>query len=136
MRGRLADFGLVKLHCHEQDPVVTRLVGMVGYMAPETIETDRHLIGWVRELAAQGRICEAADPKIEGEYKDEDMEILLNLGLSCCNIDPQLRPSMKEIVVTLMDFDKPPSRDSSTSVLERIPSTAWEDRLDIVVVSF
>ena len=50
------------------------------------------------------------------------MEILLNLGLSCCSVDPQLRPSMKEIVVTLTDLDKPPSGDYSTLMLEPIHS--------------
>lgn len=165
MRGRLADFGLAKLYSQDQQrPVVTRLVGTVGYMAPElvssgpttasdvysfgvlllevacgrrTIEVDdRHLIGWVRGLAAQGIICEGADPRIEGEYKDEDMEILLNLGLSCCNVDRKLRPSMKEIVVKLTGLDKPPPcGDCSTLVLDLIPSVVQEDRSEIILLS-
>jgi serine/threonine protein kinase len=35
MRGRLGDFGLVKLYQHGEVPNTTRVVGTLGYLAPE-----------------------------------------------------------------------------------------------------
>ncbi|XP_057485322.1 L-type lectin-domain containing receptor kinase S.1-like [Actinidia eriantha] len=132
MRGRLGDFGLAKLYKHGQAPATTRLVGTIGYMAPELVFTsstaasdvysfgvvvleaacgrrpthllsddDPPLIDWVRGLLEEGRLLEAADWRLGGEYNKDDMELVLNLGLRCCNPDPQLRPTMKEVVALL-----------------------------------
>lgn len=35
MRGRLGDFGLAKLYTHGEEPGTTRVVGTLGYLAPE-----------------------------------------------------------------------------------------------------
>jgi serine/threonine protein kinase len=37
MNGRLGDFGLARMHDHSQVPNTTRVVGTVGYLAPEVI---------------------------------------------------------------------------------------------------
>ncbi|KAF3437518.1 hypothetical protein FNV43_RR20272 [Rhamnella rubrinervis] len=108
MRGRLGDFGLAKLYQHGEVPNTTRVVGTLGYLAPElatiaapTAASDVYsfgvvvlevgcgrrpidmeaeedkvvLIDWVRDLYAQGKICEAADVRINGEeYEKEEME--------------------------------------------------------------
>lgn len=136
MRGRLGDFGLAKLYQHGEVPNTTRVVGTLGYLAPElatvavpTAASDVYsfgvvvlevacgrrpidmeaeedevvLIDWVRDLYAQGKVCEAADVRINGdEYKKEEIEGLLKLGLACCHPDPQRRPSMKEVVAMLV----------------------------------
>lgn len=41
MNGRLGDFGLARMHSHGQVASTTKLVGTVGYMAPEVIKTGR-----------------------------------------------------------------------------------------------
>ncbi|CAK7350581.1 unnamed protein product [Dovyalis caffra] len=41
MNGRLGDFGLARVHGHGQVPRTTRVVGTVGYMAPEVVRTGR-----------------------------------------------------------------------------------------------
>ncbi|KAF5186380.1 L-type lectin-domain containing receptor kinase S.1 [Thalictrum thalictroides] len=134
MRGRLGDFGLAKLYQHGQAPGTTRVVGTLGYLAPELanvpaptaasdvysfgvvvmevvcgrrpIETwsddEPLLIDWVRELYEEGKLREAADERMYGEYKVEDVEIILKLGLACCHPDPQHRPTMKEVVAILI----------------------------------
>ncbi|MED6111774.1 L-type lectin-domain containing receptor kinase S.1 [Stylosanthes scabra] len=135
MRGRLGDFGLAKLYQQGEVPNTTRVVGTLGYLAPELatvavptsasdvysfgvvllevacgrrpIETSAAeeevvLMDWVRELYARGSVCEAADPRLEGEYEDEDMEMVLKLGLACCHPEPQRRPTMKEVVAVLI----------------------------------
>ncbi|CAB4280701.1 unnamed protein product [Prunus armeniaca] len=135
MRGRLGDFGLAKLYEHGEVPNTTRVVGTLGYLAPElanlasptaasdvysfgvvllevacgrkpiemeAAEDEVVLIDWVRELYARGRVGEAADRRLEGQYEEEQMEVALKLGLACCHPDPQRRPSMKEIVAVLV----------------------------------
>ncbi|KAM7254840.1 hypothetical protein ACFE04_020081 [Oxalis oulophora] len=41
MNGRLGDFGLARMHDHGQVPTTTRVVGTVGYMAPEVVRSGR-----------------------------------------------------------------------------------------------
>ncbi|KAA8529635.1 hypothetical protein F0562_034265 [Nyssa sinensis] len=164
MRGRLGDFGLAKLYKHGQAPATTRLVGTIGYMAPELVKagftaasdvysfgvvvlevacgrrpTDMEtideplLIDWVRKLFEEGRILEAVDGRIAGEYKVEDMEMVLKLGLACCNLDPHLRPNMKEVVTMLMDIAAIPA--SSDCLFPEIQLNGIDVAGDISTVS-
>ncbi|XP_015960910.1 probable L-type lectin-domain containing receptor kinase VII.2, partial [Arachis duranensis] len=41
MNARLGDFGLARMHHHEQIPNTSRVIGTVGYMAPELLRTGR-----------------------------------------------------------------------------------------------
>ncbi|KAL3835239.1 hypothetical protein ACJIZ3_009975 [Penstemon smallii] len=136
MRGRLGDFGLAKLYTHGSVPNTTRVVGTLGYLAPEVatlaapteatdvysfgvvvlevacgrrpIETaveseeEEVLIDWVRQKYMEGKLSEAADKRIKGEYELEEMESVLKLGLSCCHPDPLRRPTMGEVVAILI----------------------------------
>ncbi|EXB93547.1 L-type lectin-domain containing receptor kinase S.1 [Morus notabilis] len=135
MRGRLGDFGLAKLYGHNEAPNTTRVVGTLGYMAPElatvtsptaasdvysfgvvvlevacgrrpiemnVAEEEVVLIDWVRDLYVEGRVVEAADKRIRGEYEVEEMEVVLKLGLASCHPDPQRRPTMREVVAVLI----------------------------------
>ncbi|XP_031479227.1 L-type lectin-domain containing receptor kinase S.1 [Nymphaea colorata] len=130
MRGRLGDFGLARLYEHGQAPRTTRVVGTLGYLAPELaritaptkscdvfsfgivmlevacgrrpIEEEPILIDWVRELYTAGRVLEAADKRIAGEYDPDDVETVLKLGLACCHPEPDQRPSIKQVVSVLL----------------------------------
>ncbi|KAF8722938.1 hypothetical protein HU200_022077 [Digitaria exilis] len=41
MNGRLGDFGLARLYDHGADPHTTRVVGTMGYLAPELVRTGK-----------------------------------------------------------------------------------------------
>ena len=41
MNGRLSDFGLAKLYNHGSNPSTTRVVGTLGYLAPELTRTGK-----------------------------------------------------------------------------------------------
>ncbi|CAN4088067.1 unnamed protein product [Withania somnifera] len=135
-RGRLGDFGLAKLYTHGGVPNTTRVVGTLGYLAPEVVtrtnptaasdvysfgvvvlevacgrrpidtgfvlEEEEVLIDWVRQKYREGRLCEAADNRIKGQYSVEEMEAVLKLGLTCCHPDPLRRPTMSEVVAILL----------------------------------
>ncbi|XP_016446713.2 L-type lectin-domain containing receptor kinase S.1 [Nicotiana tabacum] len=136
MRGRLGDFGLAKLYTHGGVPNTTRVVGTLGYLAPEVVtratptaasdvysfgvvvlevacgrrpidtgfmvEEEEVLIDWVRQKYREGRLCEAADDRIRGQYSEDEMEAMLKLGLTCCHPDPLRRPTMREVVAVLL----------------------------------
>ncbi|KAK0587409.1 hypothetical protein LWI29_022408 [Acer saccharum] len=72
-----------------------------------TTEDDDEAVlkDWVRELYGQGRLIEAADRRIREEYKIEEMEMALKLGLACCHPDPMKRPDMKDVVAILVGAD-------------------------------
>ncbi|KAG9446712.1 hypothetical protein H6P81_012840 [Aristolochia fimbriata] len=157
MRGRLGDFGLAKLYQHGQAPCSTRVVGTLGYLAPELakvpaptaasdvysfgvvileVATGRRpidtmsddeppLIDRVRQLYVDGRILDAADERIAGEYPVEEMERALKLGLACCHPDPDRRPSMKEVVVVLAGQEA--AADPGGATLRRLSGLARGD---------
>lgn len=135
MRGRLGDFGLAKLYEHGGAPNTTRVVGTLGYLAPELAsasspteasdvysfgvvvlevvcgrrpiqygeEEDMVLVDWVRDLYGQGVVVNAADERVRTECDtDDEIELLLKLGLACCHPDPAKRPTMREIVSLLI----------------------------------
>ncbi|XP_057804280.1 L-type lectin-domain containing receptor kinase S.1 [Salvia miltiorrhiza] len=79
LRGRLGDFGLAKLYTHGQVPNTTRVVGTLGYLAPEvvtlaspTAASDVYSFGVVVLEVACGR-----KPIMTG-VADEDEEILID----------------------------------------------------------
>lgn len=135
MRGRLGDFGLAKLYERGAAPSSTRVVGTLGYLAPElaveakpTAASDVYSFGvvvleaacgrrpieraarlededwvmveWVREMYAKGRLVEVAEKEME--FREEEMELVLKLGLTCCHPEPEKRPTMGEVVALLL----------------------------------
>ena len=67
------------------------------------------LLDWVRECWAAGCIVEAADPKLDNEYAIEEMELVMKLGLICCQKMPEARPTMREVICYLDGSDNLPS---------------------------
>ncbi|KAH7531115.1 hypothetical protein JRO89_XSUnG0018500 [Xanthoceras sorbifolium] len=41
LNGKLGDFGLARLHDHGSNPQTTKLVGTIGYIAPELLKTGK-----------------------------------------------------------------------------------------------
>ncbi|KAJ9146696.1 hypothetical protein P3X46_028930 [Hevea brasiliensis] len=128
LNGRLGDFGLARLYNHGSNPQTTHVVGTVGYLAPElarfgkaTTSTDVFafgafllevacgrrpiglpeevvLVDWVIEYWKRGAIIDASDPRLEGNYVIEEMELVLKLGLLCSHSVPTIRPSMRQVM--------------------------------------
>jgi serine/threonine protein kinase len=94
MNGRLGDFGLARMHDHGQVPNTTRVVGTVGYLAPEVIRSGRasaqtdvfgfgvlilevmcgrrpieegkpDLVDWAWQLMVQGQLLNALDARLK-----------------------------------------------------------------------
>ncbi|EEF29389.1 kinase, putative [Ricinus communis] len=131
LTGRLGDFGLARLYEHGSNPGTTRVVGTLGYLAPEMPRTGKAtacsdvyafgalllevacgrrpiepkaspeemvLVDWVWEMFKQGRVLDVVDSRLNGEYNEGEMMMVLTLGLMCSNNAPMARPSMRQVV--------------------------------------
>ncbi|KAJ0021083.1 hypothetical protein Pint_32754 [Pistacia integerrima] len=130
LNGRLGDFGLAKLYDHGSNPQTTKLVGTIGYLAPEFIRTGKattstdvfafgafmlevacgkrpieqqgygvvYLVEWIINWWKRGAIIDASDPRLEGIYAEEQMELVLKLGLFCSHPNPAARPNMRQVM--------------------------------------
>ncbi|CAI9753967.1 unnamed protein product [Fraxinus pennsylvanica] len=153
MRGRLGDFGLAKLYAHGEVPNTTRVVGTFGYLAPEvatqaspTAAGDVYSFGVVvlevacgrrpiqtavereeEEKYIKGRLLEAADERIKGQYEVEEMEAILKLGLACCHPNPLHRPTMGEVVAILIGDNVSVAPKDLLSELTPMRSNTSED---------
>jgi hypothetical protein len=60
------------------------------------------LVDFVLEQWKAGRIKDARDPRMGGCDEDEDdLELVLKLGLLCSHPDPQHRPTMRQVMQIL-----------------------------------
>jgi serine/threonine protein kinase len=131
LNGRLGDFGLARLYEHGANPGTTRVVGTLGYLAPELPRTGKSstcsdvfafgalllevacgrrpiepkvlheelvLVEWVWEKYKEGRMLEVVDPKLNGKFDENEVMMVLKLGMICSNDVPTIRPSMRQVV--------------------------------------
>ncbi|KAH7531122.1 hypothetical protein JRO89_XSUnG0019200 [Xanthoceras sorbifolium] len=160
LNGKLGDFGLARLYDHGSNPQTTNLVGTVGYLAPELLRTgkattssdvfsfgafmlevacgrrpmelgDMDLVDWVIECWKKGSILDASDQRLEGLFVEEQMELVLKLGMFCSHPNPAIRPSMKQVMQYLDGDAKFPDISPDSNVIGAF--TATNEASDIVV---
>lgn len=132
----LGDFGLARL-LQTDSYVTTMVAGTPGYLAPEvsftgraTPESDVYSFGMVvleivcgkrsRGIMEEnslvdsvwnvyelGDLLKCVDPKLEGDYCEEQVKRSLVLGLACLHPDFMLRPRMRKVVQILMNESEP-----------------------------
>lgn len=117
MNARLGDFGLAKMHDHGQLANTTRVVGTVGYMAPEVVQTGRGsvqtdvfgfgvlvlevvsgrrpiqeglsgLVEWVRRLMETGELLSALDERLKSRGGYDIEEVERVLYLGLACVNP------------------------------------------------
>jgi len=59
------------------------------------------LVEWVWQLYGIGKVLEAADPRLDGDFDEQQMERLMIVGLWCAHPDRNLRPSIRETIHVL-----------------------------------
>ncbi|PRQ31115.1 putative protein kinase RLK-Pelle-L-LEC family [Rosa chinensis] len=69
-------------------------------------EKQINMVEWVWELYGDGKIIEAADPKLRGEFDVKQMECLLMVGLWCARPDYNFRPLIQE-AIRVLNFEVP-----------------------------
>ncbi|XP_062161563.1 L-type lectin-domain containing receptor kinase VII.1-like [Alnus glutinosa] len=104
MNGRLGDFGLARMHDHGQVPSTTRVVGTIGYLAPEVLRNGRAsaqtdvfgfgvlilevmcgrrpieegkppLVDWAWQLMVQGQLLNALDERLKAGGEFDEEEV-------------------------------------------------------------
>jgi len=65
-----------------------------------------HLVQRVWELHEAGRVLEAADPRLDGEYSVQEVERVLAVGLWCAHPDRNQRPDIRH-ALNVLRFDAP-----------------------------
>ncbi|KAK7834317.1 cysteine-rich receptor-like protein kinase 3 [Quercus suber] len=91
--------------------------------------TSLHLV-W--NLYGIGRVCEAVDPALEGQFQEEEASRLLQIGLLCVQASAELRPSMSTVVKMLFDNQEIPQpthppflNSSSAEISQSRPSRTY-----------
>ncbi|KAJ0801349.1 putative protein kinase RLK-Pelle-L-LEC family [Helianthus annuus] len=64
-------------------------------------ENKIRLIEWVWELYGTKSLLDAVDPLLELEFEEEEIKCLMTTGLWCVHPDPELRPSMRQVIQVL-----------------------------------
>ncbi|KAI5333158.1 hypothetical protein L3X38_023288 [Prunus dulcis] len=75
-----------------------------------------NMVEWVWELYGQGKVIEAADPKLCGDFDEKQIEGLLIVGLWCAHPDYKIRPSTQQIIQVLSLEVAPPFLPSKMPV--------------------
>ncbi|PVH62853.1 hypothetical protein PAHAL_3G416600 [Panicum hallii] len=91
-------FGVVALEiaCGRRPVMVLQEAG-TGTDEPTTM----HLVQWVWELYGRGRIVDAADARLNGEFDNQEIERVMITALWCAHPDRSLRPSIRQAVNVL-----------------------------------
>uniref|UniRef100_A0ACD5WVU1 Uncharacterized protein n=1 Tax=Avena sativa TaxID=4498 RepID=A0ACD5WVU1_AVESA len=76
-------------------------------LVAEQEEDTVHLAQWVWDSYGRGRILDAADARLRGEFDVREMECVLLVGLWCSQLDMKLRPSVRQ-AVNVLRFEVPP----------------------------
>ncbi|KAE8728787.1 L-type lectin-domain containing receptor kinase VII.1 [Hibiscus syriacus] len=111
MNGRLGDFRLARMHGHGQVATMTRVVGAVGYLAPEVVRSGRGstqtnvfgfgvlilevtcgrrpiedgkppLVDWVRQLMMQEELLASVDARLKANGEFDEEESKLRAGVA------------------------------------------------------
>ncbi|XLR58708.1 hypothetical protein HN51_013089 [Arachis hypogaea] len=64
------------------------------------------VVEWVWELYGTGKLLEAVDPKLCGEFDENQMERVLGVGLWCVHPDYKFRPCIRQ-VIQVLQFEAP-----------------------------
>ncbi|ONI12614.1 hypothetical protein PRUPE_4G174800 [Prunus persica] len=82
-----------------------------------------NMVEWVWELYGQGKVIEAADPKLCRDFDEKQIECLLIVGLWCAHPDYKIRPSTQQIIQVLSLEVAPPILPSKMPVASYISPT-------------
>ncbi|KAL4606326.1 hypothetical protein ACB092_09G095000 [Castanea dentata] len=161
LNARLGDFGLARLFDHDKLSHTTKVVGTIGYIAPELARTGKVstssdvfaygilllevatgrrpigssnfvLVDWVMECHQLGQILDALDPKLNSTYMVDEAELVLELGLLCSHHKPEARPTMRQVTRYLSGDDPLPAVVDWGSVDFRSVSAMNSRNLEVI----
>ncbi|XP_061359986.1 L-type lectin-domain containing receptor kinase IX.1-like [Gastrolobium bilobum] len=82
----------------------------------EAQENEINIVEWVWGLYGKGRILEAVDPRLGGDFAEEQIKCLMIVGLWCAHPNQNDRPSVRQ-AIQVLNFEAPfPNLPSSFPV--------------------
>uniref|UniRef100_A0A2N9H4I3 non-specific serine/threonine protein kinase n=1 Tax=Fagus sylvatica TaxID=28930 RepID=A0A2N9H4I3_FAGSY len=93
----------------------------------QRLHEEEILIDWVFECWRKGAIIGASDPRLEGNYVVEEMELVLKLGLLCSHSMPEARPSMRQVMQFLDGDAKLPELTNDSECFGKSTSNEASD---------
>lgn len=149
MNARLGDFGLARMHDHDKAAGTTRVVGTIGYLAPEIVKSGRAstqsdvfgygvlilevmcgrrpieggkppLVEWVWQHFRRGELVNVIDARVRERGDAVEVERVLQLGLLCAHPDPKARPTMRQVVKLFEGKNESEGDDMNVYLLERM----------------
>ncbi|XP_027335161.1 receptor like protein kinase S.2-like [Abrus precatorius] len=92
---------------------------VTGQMAVDFRQPEVLLVKKVHEFEMRKRpLKELADIRLNGEFNDKELMRLVRLGIACTRCNPQLRPTMRQIVSILGGNDKLLMQNNTESMEE------------------
>ncbi|PWA80624.1 protein kinase domain-containing protein [Artemisia annua] len=79
-------------------------------------ENQIWLLEWVWELYGAGTLLEAADQRLGSDFEEEEMKLLMVVGLWCVHPDSELRPTMRQVIQVLKSEASPPTLPSKMPI--------------------
>ncbi|XP_028785264.1 L-type lectin-domain containing receptor kinase IX.1-like [Neltuma alba] len=80
---------------------------------PKAPDDEINIVQSVWDLYGSGRILEAVDPRLQGDFDHDQVECLMLVGLWCAHPDQNRRPSIRQAIHVLNFEAKIPSLPSS-----------------------
>ncbi|ESQ49191.1 hypothetical protein EUTSA_v10020180mg [Eutrema salsugineum] len=142
MNAKLGDFGLARLYERGTLSQTTKVVGTLGYMAPELTRNGKgstasdvfafgvllleivcgrrptntenfFLADWVMEFHTNGGILGAVDQNLGSAFNGREAKLGLVVGLLCCYQKPTSRPTMRKVITYLNGDEDVPQIDGN-----------------------
>ncbi|KAF9595624.1 hypothetical protein IFM89_001497 [Coptis chinensis] len=85
---------------------------------PKALPEELVLVDWVWDRWTAGRVFDVVDRRLEGEFDEAEVVVVLKLGLMCSNSTPTVRPNMKQVVSYLDGEAKMPEALSAPGEYE------------------
>ncbi|GLT80408.1 hypothetical protein SLA2020_518490 [Shorea laevis] len=86
----------------------------------------RTVTEWAEPLISQGRFRDLVDPKIRGNFDENQLKQAINVAALCVQSEPAKRPNMKEVVSMLKGYD---NTNGKALQMMRIESVKYKEEL-------
>nr|GMD02838.1 L-type lectin-domain containing receptor kinase IX.1-like [Ipomoea batatas] len=90
---------------------------------PEGVKT---LVEWVWDLYGMGKLLEAVDPKLCGNFDEQEMEQLMMIGLWCAHPDSTCRPKISQALHCLKFLVQLPTLPPKMPKPFNVSSSHWQ----------
>ncbi|XP_042461746.1 PTI1-like tyrosine-protein kinase At3g15890 isoform X2 [Zingiber officinale] len=129
-QARVADFGFVKIIPGGLNLQTTTAKSTLGYLTPEYIKSD-----WALPLVREEKYEEIADPKLNGDYIQEELKSVVIIALICAEKNPERRPKMPEVTGLLKGVSKEKLSSLENEVCRLEPTVSYQGTSTPIEVS-